>query len=421
MKTSYLVTVSGLEEAVQGPLIDLLERISAPTTESGGSSPRTCIGLRKVEVVQARSSATSPVREEFVSGLSTSLSSPDTWPIDPTSRHVLLNHGICTAYRPGRADATGSRGGPRCRRPPAAASLAKDAAETADATADPAWAARGDERLGLYLMGAGRIEEALDARANAVKLVPAHPPTPLRARVTAAMAQALIQAWRRDEARRWCDEALVAARGAGSTDDEADVLITLGVIEIYDDPAKARSLYAAGRARAVDAGNPLIELRALLDLAALEGQLGNLAAACAAVEDGAKLAQRTGLSWSRSGIDMRSWQFMIRYLNGDWDESERLAAAIPELVTTLTIAELAADGLAVQVARGRSVAARRLRHLAALAGVDHCLDKDVAVREAELATWQGDLDRAKSAIQRALPPPTRLSTSNRRWRLPGCP
>jgi DNA-binding NarL/FixJ family response regulator len=283
-----------------------------------------------------------------------------------------------------------------------AASLAKDAAAGADATADPARAARGYERLGLYLMDADRIEEALEARANAVKLVPAHPPTPLRARVTAAMAQALINAGQRDEARRWCDEALVAARGAGSTDDEADVLITLGMIEQYDDPAKARSLYAAGRARAADAGNLEIEVRALLDLAALEGQLGNLAAAGAAVDDGAELAQRTGLGWSRFGIDLRSGQFMVRYLNGDWDESERLAAAIPELVTTLAVAELAADGLAVQVARGRSVAPRRLRHLVALAGVDHCLDKDVAVREAELATWQGDLDRARSAVRRAL-------------------
>jgi GTP cyclohydrolase III len=56
--------------------------------------------------------------------------------------------------------------------------------------------------------------------------VPARPPTRLRARVTAAVAMALIDAARPAEARRWCDEAL-AARGAGSADEEADVLITL--------------------------------------------------------------------------------------------------------------------------------------------------------------------------------------------------
>jgi predicted ATPase len=69
-----------------------------------------------------------------------------------------------------------------------AAGLAEEAAAAADATADPAQAAVAQERLGQYLIAAGRIEEALRARASAVALVPAQPPTRLRARVTAAMA-----------------------------------------------------------------------------------------------------------------------------------------------------------------------------------------------------------------------------------------
>jgi len=69
---------------------------------------------------------------------------------------------------------------------------------------------------------------------------------------------------------------------------------------------------------------------------------------------------------------------------------------------TLAAQQLAAEGLAVQVARGRAVAPKRLHDLVALAGASQFLDGDVAVREAELATWQGDLDRARSAIQRAL-------------------
>ena len=297
-----------------------------------------------------------------------------------------------------RAAAAASAAGERQR----AASLAKDAAATADATEDPARTARAYERLGLYLLETGRLEEALRARATAVELVPAQPPTRLRARVTAAMAQALIHTGRRGEGRRWCDEALVAARAVGNADDEADALITLGMIEQYDDPAKARSLYAEARARAASAGSLEIELRALLDLALLEDQLGNLAEACAGFDDGAKLAQRAGLGWSGFGILMRRGQIMVRYLTGDWDECERLATAIPELVTTLAVAELAAEGLAVQVARGRSVAPKRLSRLVELTGADPNLDKDVAVREAESATWQGDLDRARSAVQRAL-------------------
>jgi DNA-binding CsgD family transcriptional regulator/tetratricopeptide (TPR) repeat protein len=297
-----------------------------------------------------------------------------------------------------RAAAAAAAAGDR----PRAVSLAQDAAATADAAADPVRAARGYERLGLYLLEAGRIHDGLRARARAVELVPAHPSTPLRARVSAAMAQALIHAGRRDEARRWCDEALAVARDVGIVDEEADVLITLGMIEQHTDAASARSLYAQGRARAADAANLGIETRALQDLAWLELGLGNLATARALFDDGARLAQQTGLSWSRFGINMRQGQCVVCYLVGDWDECERLATAGPELITTLTAAKLAVEGLPVQVARGRSVAAKRLRQLAAFTGADPNLDKEVAGREAELATWQGDLDRARSAIQRAL-------------------
>ena len=294
-----------------------------------------------------------------------------------------------------RAAAAASAAGEHQR----AASLAQDAARAAE---DPAQAARAHERRGVYLFDAGRIEEALDARAQAVELVPAEPPTRLRARVTAAMAQALVNARRRDDARRWCDEALAAARGAGSADEEADVLITLGMIEQYHDPAKARSLFAAARAQAAGAGNLEIELRAVYDDAEVGKQLGDLASAGAGFDDGAELARRSGLGWSRFGIYMRREQLAVRYLTGDWDGCERLLAAVPELVTTLAAAQVAVQGLGVLVARARPAAPARLRQLAGLAGADPFLDRDVAVWEAELAGWQGNLERARSAIRRGL-------------------
>jgi len=282
-----------------------------------------------------------------------------------------------------------------------AVALARDAA-AADETADPALAARAHERLGLYLFDAGRWQEALRIRARAIELVPRSPPTLLRARVTAALAQALVNTGHRDEARRWCDEALAVARAVGSADEVADVLITLGLIEEYDNPVSARSLYTAARARAADAGNLEIESRALRDLAWLEFGLGNLAAACAVFDEGVELAEQTGLSWSPFGIGMHGGQYVVRYFAGAWDECERLAATLPEFVTTLAAARLAAERLTVPVARGRSVAPTRLRQLVALAGVDPYLDGDVGIQEAEFAIWQGDLDRASSAVQRGL-------------------
>ena len=259
-----------------------------------------------------------------------------------------------------------------------AASLARDAATAAGASADPVRAARAYERLGLYLFDAGRVEEALAARAQAVELVPAQPP-PAAGRVTAALAQAMVNARRRDEGRRWCDEALVAARAASSTDEEADVLITLGMIEQYQEPASARSLFAAARAQAAAATE--IELRALYDDAEVGWQMGELASAGAGFDDGAELARRSGLGWSRFGIFMRRGQLAVRYLTGDWDECERLLAAIPELVTTLAAAKVVAQGSGCwwPGATGRPV---RLRQLAGLVGADPLLDRDVAVWEA---------------------------------------
>ena len=297
-----------------------------------------------------------------------------------------------------RAAAAASAAGEHQR----AASLAQDVARTAEAAADPARAARAYERFGLYLFYAGRVEEALAARARAVELVPDQPPTPLRARVTAAIAQALVNARQPAEARRWCDQALVAARGAGSAAEEADALITLGMIEQYDDPASACTRFAAARALAAAAGSPEIELRALYCLAEVSSQLGELASACAAFYEGGELAERTGLGWSGMGVYLRRGQLKARYRTGDWDECERLLAAVPELVTTLAAAQVVAQGLGVLVARDRPAAAVRLRRLAGLGGADPFLDRDVAVWEAELAGWQGDLERARSAIRRGL-------------------
>jgi DNA-binding CsgD family transcriptional regulator/tetratricopeptide (TPR) repeat protein len=182
----------------------------------------------------------------------------------------------------------------------------------------------------------------------------------------------------------------------------AVVLITLGMVEQFDDPVGACSRFAAARAQAADAGNPAIELRVLYDLAQVTNELGDLASARAAFDEGAGLAERTGHSWSRFGIHLRRRQLQVRYLTGDWDGCEQLVAAVPELVTTLAAAEVVAEGLGVLVARGRPAAAERLRQLAALAGTDPELDKNVAVWEAELAAWQGDLDRGRSAVGRAL-------------------
>jgi DNA-binding CsgD family transcriptional regulator len=349
------------------------------------------VGALRASLAAAREAEAVLAPAETLRHLSTALKLwervPDPVAVSGTDRVGLLL----------RAAEAASAAGDRHR----AVSLAQDAAATADATADPTQAAVAYERLGLYLMDAGRIEEGLRVRAHAVELVPAEPPSRLRARVTAAMAQALINAEQPEEARHWCEEALMAARAVGSAEDEADILVTLGLVD-WATPSKARSFFTRGRARAVDAGNLGIEMRALQNLAWLEFGLGNLATARALFNEGVELAQRTGLGWSRFGITMRRGQYQVRFDAGDWNECERLAGTIPELVTTLAVAELAVAAIPVEVGRGRLTATKRLRDLSALPGLDFDAAVEVAGLEADQAIWQGDLDRARSAVQRGL-------------------
>jgi DNA-binding CsgD family transcriptional regulator/tetratricopeptide (TPR) repeat protein len=277
-----------------------------------------------------------------------------------------------------------------------AVSLTREAADAIDDTADPARAAIAHERLGHYLLDVWSEktdDEMLAANWRAVELVPAEPPTPLRARVAAGLARALLIVRGHDEARRWCDEALAVARATGSGDDETHALVTLASIEHYHgDIAKGRELLHDAIARAAAAGNRFLELRAIHNLGTLESDDGRLDAARDAYDRGAELAERSGLSWSSFGIDTRVLRCIAHYMAGDWDRAERLAAAVDD--RSVAAAGLSAATLYVEVGRGRPQAAERVERLRALRD-----DPWVAYLAGgcgiDLARWQGDLDRAR--------------------------
>jgi DNA-binding CsgD family transcriptional regulator/tetratricopeptide (TPR) repeat protein len=285
-----------------------------------------------------------------------------------------------------------------------ALSLTRQAICEIDPSVAPLRAAQAHERLASYLV-VGRDEEGLQLCLRAAELVPEDPPTPLRARVTAALARALINAGQRDAARRSCTTALAVAQAVGSKGDEADALITLGFVEVQDSHSKARSLFEQARRLAADAGRIDIELRALHNLGYLEYDLGHLAAACAAWDEGARRAWRGGLAWSPTALEMRGLRCYGRYVAGDWDASEQLAAAVDEQVAEVAPA-LAADALAVQVSRGRDIVERRLAQLTSLNTPNEALEIWVviwvAIHEAEQASWHDDVSRASSAIERGL-------------------
>jgi DNA-binding CsgD family transcriptional regulator len=263
---------------------------------------------------------------------------------------------------------------------------------------DPLRAARSYERLAHYLR-VGHDEETLELCRRAEQLIPRDPPTPLRARVTAALAQALVNTQQRQEARRWCQEALAAAQATASVGDVADALITLSMVEALHDLKKGHGLLLAAQQQAASAGHYDIELRAIHNRGWAEHDLGDLAAASATYDEGVERAWQVGLAWSPFGLAMRGGRCYFRYLAGEWDAAATVAASVDQHVAALA-PQLAADALAVEVGRGEATVEERLANLTPLHGANRAMDIFVALSEAEQALWRDELERANSAIQR---------------------
>ncbi|HEV8374019.1 MAG TPA: AAA family ATPase, partial [Actinomycetota bacterium] len=289
-----------------------------------------------------------------------------------------------------------------------AVGLARTAVDAIDVSSDPLRAGLAHERLGHYVgdadveLGWEQVErEMLAACRRAVELVPEQPPTALRARVAAGLARALAIADQGDEARRWAEQALAVARAAGSPEDESHALITLGVMELRRDAVEsARSLLRDGRSRAATCRNRPLELRALMNLGTLEMDVGNLAAACATLDEAADLADDAGLRWSAFGLSSRVLRGIAYYAAGDWDEAERIAVAVDD--RRPAAGPLSAVALYVEVGRGHTSAEERLDRLAPFRDADPYAEYLSGGCEADLARWQGDLDRARAVARATL-------------------
>jgi DNA-binding CsgD family transcriptional regulator/tetratricopeptide (TPR) repeat protein len=295
-----------------------------------------------------------------------------------------------------------------------AVGFAREAVEAIDAGDDPPRTALAHLRLGEHLLQASNYDEETSATfMRAVELVPDHPPTALRARVTAGMARALLSVSRYDEAKKWCDEALAVAKKVKAAEEETHALITLARLEERHDHAdSARSLLLDVRARAAAIGARGQELRAQHHLGALELDVGDLAAACAALEEAVALADRTGLAWSEYGVSSGALRSFAYYAAGRWDEAERLAAGLDDRLPGA--GSMSAAALFVEVGRGHQRAAERLRRLEPLWSDDDWVAYLAGGCGTDLALWLDDLDGARAMARRTL---GMLDASDEAWEL----
>ena len=294
-----------------------------------------------------------------------------------------------------------------------AVGFARQAVAAIDSERQPLRAAAAFERLGEHLYQLGAVDEGMDHFRQAMDLVPAEPPSALRARVVAGLARALSGARRYEEARKLCDEALATAKSVNSAEDEIHALITLAVLEQrHDNGAVARSLLNDAQKRAASIGARGQELRAQFSVGALELDFADLEAACRELDKSVALADRFGLAWSQYGINSGVLRYFAYYALGRWDEAEQLAGGFDQRMSGA--APLSAVALFVEVGRGRPGADERIRRLQSVWMEDEWVIYLAGGCAIDRAIWQGKLDAARFLVGEVL---NTLASAGESWEL----
>jgi DNA-binding NarL/FixJ family response regulator/tetratricopeptide (TPR) repeat protein len=285
-----------------------------------------------------------------------------------------------------------------------AATLIRSALEEIDPGLVPDVAGELHERLGRYLWAAGASEDATVAYEEAVRLVPATPPSRARARVLGAWGQALMLLARYDESRLHCEEAIAIARSVGARREEGHALNTLGVdLACLGDPDGAVSHLKEARAIAEEVRDLDDLARAYLNLAEiLAAPLDRLEEAVDLARDGVALCEEVGLDCDY-GVSLRAIAAGALFELGRWDEAEAVVAASAER-GPIECAAIDFHLAGAKVAAGRGPLDAAERHLAAVGELmtntrDPQYTGPFAARSAELALWRR---RPQDALVEAL-------------------
>lgn len=180
------------------------------------------------------------------------------------------------------------------------------------------------ERLGRYRWINGDGAGAMEAYLEAMRLVPADPPSAARARVTASLGQILMILARFEDSVPLCEEALAAARAAGAREVEANALNTLGEDVAYlGDVDRGLAMLYQSLALAREIGSADDAARAYVNII-------DVLKVTARYDDAIGLAQEA-FDYSHSqgmtavyGIASLTYAAWAAYRCGRWAESARL-------------------------------------------------------------------------------------------------
>ncbi len=305
-----------------------------------------------------------------------------------------------------------------------AVTLTQAALREIDAVAEPV-------RAALLLMTGGHLKHHLgrddyaeDLR-EAVRLVPAGPPSPARARVLQVLAhctQHVHAGWDDPDLRAAAEEAVVIARQAGDADTEAAALVTLADAEpVGGNVERIRALLDQARAIASQAKAYL----SLLDAATTESEIlegaGLHESAAAVAREGLTAAREHGLTRTYGTVLAGTLAEALVSL-GRWDEAaeviDHALRLFAQRIYRTYLWRLAGD---IALARGDlAAAAESVASMRSVLDDTRYLDQyhlPMVRLETELLLAQGRPDGALSAVEDALDRFDVLQTPRYTWPL----
>lgn len=283
-----------------------------------------------------------------------------------------------------------------------ACALSTAARDEALAAGDEVTAARARRHLARHMYGVDRLEECIEQARLARATLLAHPPSADLVWATATLVTAMTVHEQDDEAIRLARAGLALAGELGVTAAEADLRMTLALLEaqLTGDVLGAEPALRAARDLARAAGEPAIELRAQWNIGSLHHEADQLEQAAQAYREADRRARETGLAASLYAVEARLALLEVLYRLGRWDEVLALAQdgglrLAPRDTRALRIAALRVTAAREpQRVAAEAAAVRAAAEAAGDQGLSAFDALSLGATEAVAALWCGDPDTA---------------------------
>jgi DNA-binding CsgD family transcriptional regulator/tetratricopeptide (TPR) repeat protein len=259
------------------------------------------------------------------------------------------------------------------------------------------------------------VDSGLDVRAvaaEALSLVPADPPSALRAELLGILARAHLD-FHRQEVIPLATEALDLARRLNLPEVAVEAATTLARLPQGDEDLEVSAMHLAeAAAEARTAGEHDAELRAMYGVGSVNYEAGHMAEALAAYQQTLTRAEELRLPWTPYGIVARAMVATVYYVRGDWTQVERVTSTAGESPPEFPEMLLRAVSLAVLAARGDDAGLETLAALRPWSDKDGLIAILVGAAAIDIYGDRGDIAGAVKSHDQTVAAVTRL------WRVP---